>query len=179
MARLRWEDIAGAGGGPAAPAAAGNAEISIPGAGAPQGDGISLTGLTAQLKDGLDLIKMIDQYVGLFKGLAPQKRSTAPPAGQIIEGQVLPQGLPGEAQLPAAQVFLKEAAPQAAPAADPPQAPAAAAQPQLQATPDQVTALLEKVIKGEGDIPLSKFLQGIKGPEPWIIKYALELVAGT
>jgi len=164
LTKLRWEDIAGGASGAVAPA--GNAAISIPGAA--QGEGLNLTGLTGQLKDGLDLIKMIDQYVGLFKGMTGQR--PVPADDQAIDGQVIPQELPGgQRQLAAAQVVLP---------APTPQAPAPA-QPELRATPDQVTALLAKVIKGEGDIPLSKFLQGIEGSEPWIIKYALELVAGT
>ena len=167
MPKLRWEDIAGGASGSAAPP--GKAEIISPAAAAPQEQGINLAGLTDQLKGGLDLIKMIDQYVGLFKGMGLGRKGSQ--GAQVIEGQVIPQDLPGDPlQLPAAQAVIREPAHQA---------PAPAAAPQIQASADQVTVLLEKVIKGEGDIPLSRLLQGIKNMEPWLIKYALELVAGV
>lgn len=47
------------------------------------------------------------------------------------------------------------------------QAPAPAAAP-----PDQILALLDKILQGEGDIPLQKFVEGIRNQEPWLLKYA-------
>ncbi len=42
----------------------------------------------------------------------------------------------------------------------------------------QFIKLLEVVAAGEGDIPLSKLTEGIKNQEPWLIKYAEQVVGG-
>lgn len=48
----------------------------------------------------------------------------------------------------------------------------ATAPPQVGAPPDQILELLDKLLEGEGDIPLSRFVEGIRNQEPWLIKYA-------
>lgn len=51
--------------------------------------------------------------------------------------------------------------PQSAPAAGPGPVP-----------PGQILSILDKILQGEGDIPLSRFVDGVRNQEPWLIKYA-------
>lgn len=46
------------------------------------------------------------------------------------------------------------------------------APPQVTAPPDQILELLDKILQGEGDIPMSRFVDGIRNQESWLIKYA-------
>lgn len=48
------------------------------------------------------------------------------------------------------------------------------------ATPesDVLLRLMDRIIEAEGDIPLSKLLEGIRGQEAWLVKYAQEIVEG-
>lgn len=46
------------------------------------------------------------------------------------------------------------------------------APPQVAAPPDQILEILDKILQGEGDISMSRFVEGIRNQEPWLIKYA-------
>jgi len=41
----------------------------------------------------------------------------------------------------------------------------------LSAPPDHILDLLGKIMDGEGDIPMSRFVDGIRNRAPWLIKY--------
>ena len=173
MPRLSFEDIAG--GMKSTPAPPGNAEIIPETPAAAGGGGFDLARANVWMDDLFSFLQKIDQAVGMF--LPMIKR----------------QGAQGQAFNPAA--LLSQDGPLERPAAAP--APAAAASnnggndmaekketpPQAQAAPqpseEQIMKLMSKIVKKEGDIPLSKLLKGIQNREPWLLKYVLEMMSET
>lgn len=67
----------------------------------------------------------------------------------------------GEAVDVQGEVISPGPGPQSAPAPGPGPAP-----------PGQILSILDKILQGEGDIPLSRFVDGVRNQEPWLIKYA-------
>jgi len=174
MPRLSFEDIAG--GMKSTPAPPGNAEIIPETPAAAGGGGFDLARANVWMDDLFSFLQKIDQAVGMF--LPMIKR----------------QGAQGQALNPAAALdVLSQGGPLDRPAADP---PALAAKnggndmaekketpPQAQAAPqpseEQIMKLMSKIVKKEGDIPLSKLLKGIQNREPWLLKYVLEMMSET
>lgn len=163
MTRLNWEDIAG--GVKGSPAPAGQAEIlpELPVGGGGEGQGFSLAGANAWLEEALQFVQKIDQFVGIFTALK------APAGGTVLE--MLPQDAPVR-ELPAAKVKVVDA-PSPVPAAEISGSPTQGAAP----GEAQVLGLMKKILAGEGDIPLSQLLAGIEHQEPWLLRYALEMMA--
>ena len=98
------------------------------------------------MDNALEMIRKIDEFAGIYLQLKGLNKPT--------EGTGDMKDSPGAAQGPG------ETSP--SPGAQVPNV-------------DQIIALLETIIAKEGDIPLSKFAQGLRGQEQWLIKYAMEV----
>lgn len=120
------------------------------------GGGAGITGAAEPESLGPgDVIRKADAFFGDVKSLI---RSIDEVVGFFLS-------LKGQKQTIEGQTM--EGTPELQAASNPSPAP-----PQQDST--AIMALLDRILKGEGDIPLSKFVEGIKNQEQWLIKYATE-----
>ena len=169
MGRLSFEDIAGGvQSTPAPPGAAGIiSEAPVQNA----DGGFSLAKANSFFNEAKELIKSIDDFAGLFIKLRGAQGTGKGAASGFNPSllAMLPQGEPQDA--PAAPV---EPVATTDGGKDMPKKKEEAG---TLPTEEQLQALLDKIVKGEGDIPLSKLQTGIKNREPWLIKYVLEMIS--
>lgn len=146
--KLKWADIVG------------GAKSPEPGAGiagAPEpevvaeGPGTMIEKANTWLDQALDMIRKIDEFAGIYlqlKELNKQSEGTGQMTSDPSEGNPTANSSPGANPAPPAPDI------------------------------NQIIALLEIIIKGEGDIPLSKFVQGLRNQEPWLIQYVIKAAQG-
>lgn len=139
--KLSWADIQGQG------ASRPEAGAALPGA-TESSSPVDLLGrANSFLDDALDMLRKLDQVVGIFL--------------QLKGGQKTIEGERGTMEdQPGAKSETGNASP---------------GNPQAPDTP-QILALLDAILAGEGDIPLSRFVNGIRNQEAWLVKYATEVM---